>query len=307
MTTTTSPKSELLSISQTLHLFHHRNQNQHRLAKWYKSLTQLRSHISRLILELETLDTALTYSSEESKYVQAARETVEDRVKFMRTWLEERAYVAFSNLVADNQYAAMGLFLLGTLARVRTLTGPLGRERGGDEDKDEAVEEVAGMGIEKGRLGIEREETYDFGEVVRREDLLEPSEDKEEGDQRDPGVKSTKKRKSLLHRGEDVELQTPTKRARQGKLVGFEKLNREDDAESEVGLKPSKKAKREVLLEDEEEGRSAPALTAPKIKRKEPDKNSPSEAVPSKDATKTKKKKKRKKGDAFDDLFDSLI
>jgi ribonuclease MRP protein subunit RMP1 len=304
MATTPTPKSELISISLTLHLFHHRNHNQHRLAKWYKSFSQLRRHISKLILELETLDTSILYSSEDSKYVQAAREKVEDRVEFIRTWLEERWYVSFSNLVADNQYAAMGLFLLGTLARVRTLIGGLGRERVGDE---EVVEEAVGMEIEKGGLGIEREETYDFGEVVRREDLFEPSEDKEEDEQSDPGGKSTKKRKSILHGEEDVELQTPTKRVKKGKLAGFEKLNREDDAESEVGLKPSKKVKREVLVEYEEEGKSAPALTASKIKLKEPGKGSPAESIPSKDATKTKKKKKRKKGDAFDDLFDTLI
>jgi ribonuclease MRP protein subunit RMP1 len=304
MATAPTPNAELTSISHTLHLFHHRNHNQHRLAKWYKSFSQLRRHISKLILELETLDTSILYSSEESKYVQAARETVEDRVEFMRTWLEERWYVSFSNLVADNQYAAMGLFLLGTLARVRTLIGGLGRERVGDE---EVVEEAVGMEIEKGGLGIEREETYDFGEVVRREDLFEPSEDKEEDEQRDPGVKSTKKRKSILHGEEDVELQTPTKRVKKGKLAGFEKLNREDDAESEVGLKPSKKAKREVLVEDEEETKSAPALTASKMKLKEPHKGSPAESIQSKDATTAKKKKKRKKGDAFDDLFDTLL
>jgi len=218
----------------------------------------------------------------------------------MRTWLEERAYVSFSNLVADNQYAAMGLFLLGTLARVRTLIGPLGRERVGDEEV-----EVGKKRVEEDGGG--KEESYDFGEVVRREDLRELSEDMDADGQGCSEVKPTKKRKSILHGGEDVELQTPTKRVKKGKLAGFEKLNGEGDAESEVGLKPSNKAKRGVLVEDEEEGKSAPVLIASKMKLKELEKGSPVESMLSKDATKTKKKKKRKRGDAFDDLFDSLI
>jgi len=122
--------------------------------------------------------------------VKAAREKVEDRVEFMRTWLEERWYVSFSNLVADNQYAAMGLFMVGTLARVRTLIGPLGRERG--EDEDEEVEE------EKVKAGVE--DTFDFGEVVRREDLLERSEDVDGHGWRDSEVKLTKKMEIFVTR-----------------------------------------------------------------------------------------------------------
>ena len=217
----------------------------------------------------------------------------------MRTWLEERWYVSFSNLVADNQYAAMGLFLLGTLARVGTLIGPLGREGGGDEEVGvgkKVVEEEGGG----------KEESYDFGEVVRREDLRELSEDVDVDGRRDSEVKDTKKRKSVLGE-EDVELQNSTKRVKKDKLAGMERIRGEDGGEIRVDLKLSKKAKREVLVKDEEEGKSAPALTASKIKLKEPGKGSPAESIPSKDATKTKKKKKRKKGDAFDDLFDSLI
>jgi len=216
----------------------------------------------------------------------------------MRTWLDERAYVAFSNLVADNQYAAMGLFLLGTLARVRTLIRPLGRERDGDEEVEVGKEVVKEEG------GGKEEERYDFGEVVRREDLRELSEDVDVDGRRNSEVKDTKKRKSLVTGEEDVEVQIPTKRV---KKAGIERTRGEDDVEIGVDLKPSKKTKLEELVEDEEAGRSAPALRASKVKRKEPDRDSPSEAVPSKGVTKTKKKKKRKKGDAFDDLFNSLI
>jgi ribonuclease MRP protein subunit RMP1 len=296
MATAPTPNAELTSISHTLHLFHHRNHNQHRLAKWYKSFSQLRRYISKLILELETLDTAIIYSGEESKYVKAAREKVEDRVEFMRTWLEERWYVSFSNLVADNQYAAMGLFLLGTLARARTLIGPLGRERDGDEEVEvgkKVVEEEGGG----------KEERYDFGEVVRRDDLRELSEDVDVDGRGGSEVKSTKKRKSLVTGEEDVEVRIPTKRVKKDKLAGIERIRGEDDGEIGVDLKPTK-AKREDLVED---GESTPALKPSRVKRKELGRDSPADRTPSNDPTKTKKRKKRKKGDAFDDLFDSLI
>jgi ribonuclease MRP protein subunit RMP1 len=307
MATTPTPKEELTSISQTLHLFHHRNHNQHRLAKWYKSLSQLRRHISKLILELETLDTAITYSSknEESKYVRAAREKVEDRVEFMENWLEKRCYIAFSNLVADNQYAALGLFLIGTLARVRSVIRSLGKERVEDEEVEE--EEVVKTVLEENELRGGKEERYDFGEVVRREDLVNLNENTYLDGRGDSEVKLTKKRKSLLQREEGVELQIPAKRVKAEKRTGSERLKREDDGESGVDLKRSKKAKGEDLVEDQEDGESALVLTASKVKWREPEKGGPAEGIPSRGSTKTKKKKKRKKGDAFDDLFDSLI
>ena len=94
-----SPKETLISVQQLLHLTHHRNKNQHRLSKWYKSFSILRHQIVKLIAELETLETAELYSSKgkkgevESKYVTAAREKVEKRVKFLRAWVLEDCYL----------------------------------------------------------------------------------------------------------------------------------------------------------------------------------------------------------------------
>jgi ribonuclease MRP protein subunit RMP1 len=99
------PKEELTSVHQILHLTHHRNKNQHRLSKWYKSFSQLRRQVAKLITELEALEVAEIYSTGsgkgkgkgkkngaeagngENKYVKAAREKVELRVKFLGEWL----------------------------------------------------------------------------------------------------------------------------------------------------------------------------------------------------------------------------
>jgi ribonuclease MRP protein subunit RMP1 len=85
-------KALLISTHQLLHLTHHRNKNQHRLSKWYKPFSQLRRQVAKLISEIGALEIAETYSTkgksnEENKYVAAAREKVEVRVKFMREWL----------------------------------------------------------------------------------------------------------------------------------------------------------------------------------------------------------------------------
>jgi ribonuclease MRP protein subunit RMP1 len=101
LTATRSALLELTSTSQVLHLTHHRNKNQHRLAKWYKYLSQLRRNINKLIPELQNLETTLNFASKsleysegkENKYVKAALVKVDERVDFMREHLWEKCYL----------------------------------------------------------------------------------------------------------------------------------------------------------------------------------------------------------------------
>lgn len=98
---------ELVSLNQLLHLAHHRNRNQHRLSKWYKSLSTFRRQIAKLLLEVKELDIAIEFSVEnrkkdgrkeggqgkEGKYVRMAREKVEGRVAFWEERLVGRWFV----------------------------------------------------------------------------------------------------------------------------------------------------------------------------------------------------------------------
>ncbi|KAG0648282.1 RNA-processing rmp1 [Hyphodiscus hymeniophilus] len=157
-----SVPEELHSINQILHLTHHRNKNQHRLAKWWKSFSMLRRNLSKLFKELET-NLQYTALSPKNKKTVESREIVERRVRFLEDVLMERCYVAFGGLVADNQYAALGLMLIGTLARARKIIGPLrgqvmAGEREGEKIGDRIVE-------------VERQH-QDLGEVIRREDVV---------------------------------------------------------------------------------------------------------------------------------------
>jgi ribonuclease MRP protein subunit RMP1 len=110
-----TPTEELTAISHLLHLSFHRNKNQHRLTKWWSSLSQLRRQVQKLIFELSTLKTAEKFDvtggkgvknnpkrsakgvegmrNGESKYVKAAREKVELRAEFMERWLFPGCYL----------------------------------------------------------------------------------------------------------------------------------------------------------------------------------------------------------------------
>jgi len=131
--------------------------------------------------ELEALEVAETYSGGgkrgrkgrgvrdgegENKYVLAAREKLKLRVSFMGEWLVGECFLAFSNLVADNQYSVLGLLLLGSLARVKSILGRLME----DEDQEgsvnvKTVDETAREALQQHDDG----RGNDFGEVVERE------------------------------------------------------------------------------------------------------------------------------------------
>ncbi|KAJ5441351.1 hypothetical protein N7491_003757 [Penicillium cf. griseofulvum] len=88
---------EILAVHSTLHLIFHRNKNQHRRAKWWKWLS---------ILKRATLD--------------LARSGVKSH---LATHIIPRCYIAFSTVVADNQFSTLGIVLLAALARLSKITG----------------------------------------------------------------------------------------------------------------------------------------------------------------------------------------
>jgi ribonuclease MRP protein subunit RMP1 len=123
-------------------------------------------------------------------------------------------------LVADNQYAALGLMLLATLARVRKLVLPLMGSKAEDVEGAMDIQEHGGL---------------DLGEVIQRNEIVGGSAKEDE---------------------EDVQ-------------AGFEVKKPKEKRES---------------------------------REQEHHLNRPIDSTPTK-----RPKKKRKKGDAFDDIFDSLI
>lgn len=87
-----SPKDELQNLVALLTLFHHRNKNQHRLAKWYKSLTILHRQTPELLSCLTNYYSALELSAK-SRYTVEAREKLVERVDFLGKWVLGKCYL----------------------------------------------------------------------------------------------------------------------------------------------------------------------------------------------------------------------
>jgi ribonuclease MRP protein subunit RMP1 len=91
----TLPPTALPALKQVhalLHLTHHRNKNQHRLAKWWGALSMLRRNVDKLVLELEALE-SLGTGKTAKKERREAEAKVQQRVEFLRDVLVERTYL----------------------------------------------------------------------------------------------------------------------------------------------------------------------------------------------------------------------
>lgn len=179
----------------------------------------LRRNISKLSSELDT-NVQYTALSAKSKKTIESREIVERRVAFLEDVLMEKCYLAFSQLVADNQYAALGLMLVGTLARIGKVIAPLRVERTLDG------EEVVDGGKHEGAEG---QEVLDLGEVVQREEVGDEKGGKgekqsEDADEDAAALKKSKKKKRFLPadgaRGSVMEDSIVTKRPKKKRKKG---------------------------------------------------------------------------------------
>ncbi|KAI6714286.1 hypothetical protein PZA11_002728 [Diplocarpon coronariae] len=225
---------ELQRISHLLHLTHHRNKNQHRLAKWYKPFSQLRRQLVKLIIEVEALETALKFSTssvsaeiegrakergkEKGKYVKAARDAVGIRVRFLRELVVPKCFTSFSNVVADGRYAALGLFLVATLASLQNVMRHLvGSEVGSSEgliEKDKSLRDFE-MNLTEA----------DLGETVMREDVTSEQVTNEDNVFAPEPGKGKKKRQEPVKDFEDeYKVETPPKKKakKKRKKVGDE-------------------------------------------------------------------------------------
>ncbi|KAL1838843.1 hypothetical protein VTJ49DRAFT_2166 [Mycothermus thermophilus] len=149
------------ALAPALHLlerFHHRNRNQHRPCRWWAQADMLRRGVSKMLGEVEGLirimeeeekrremvgkigkgkgkgkkgDGAKGGGDRGEKGVGVRGEdegdnngVVAKRAEYLRWKLGPGAYVAFSQLAADRQFAHLGLMLLGVLAQVDRALAP---------------------------------------------------------------------------------------------------------------------------------------------------------------------------------------
>ncbi len=143
--------------------------------------------------------------------------------------LTETQIRAFSNLVADNQFAALGLVLMGTLASVKRVIRPLGREK---VDLDGLSD-----GLNEQKTLQDIEVVTDLGEVVKREEIEKFVETRSEG-RRDE---------------DDDEERLEIKKAKKKRKVegGKEhKISEEASKEGNPAKRPKKKRKKGDTFDD---------------------------------------------------------
>ncbi|KAI0902256.1 hypothetical protein F4806DRAFT_446242 [Annulohypoxylon nitens] len=275
----TEALDKLEPLQPVLQGFNHRNRAQHRHATWWASFGMLRRHLDRLIESLH--DSSAAYSTSGGKkrkrgddgngngYDRAERKT-RDHVKWVRDILVPKCYFAFSQLTADNQFAILGVVLLGALAQLNACCVQL-------------IGEVVIVDVEEKSSTLPaRELTDNSKESTSSNDKnLPPERPAQKGGavvSRDEVARAEKLRKKNALLKDGVQAESPDVSGGTGKDTG-----RDDGARATPSEKP----------------RSATS----KSKTKEIDGSSSKEGLkPAK-----KKKKTKKGGDEFDNLFKGLF
>ncbi|KAK5083165.1 RNase MRP subunit [Lithohypha guttulata] len=182
-TTLTQPDS-ITCLSQRILLLHlaiRRNKNQHRAQPFFKYLSLLHKSLARLLTITKSLaavsaQPATTSDQVRRKFEKEAslrsqREVLEEHV---REVLVPKCYVTFSTVVADSQFANLGVVLMGLLAEVAAGAHGVGLPSGVGGVEDEASSRKGRReGVEIGSpgslLGLSTRVTgEDQGEVIER-------------------------------------------------------------------------------------------------------------------------------------------
>ncbi|EEQ85868.1 hypothetical protein RJZ56_001910 [Blastomyces dermatitidis] len=107
--------STLKSIHITLHLLYHRNKNQHHGTKWWKWLAMLKRSMSALLGAVRRWE--WEWDEGDGDEDGGFRAKVLEMMRYMHVFVVPRCYVAFSTVVADTQFSALGVVLLAVLAQ----------------------------------------------------------------------------------------------------------------------------------------------------------------------------------------------
>ncbi|EER38079.1 conserved hypothetical protein [Histoplasma capsulatum var. duboisii H88] len=111
--------STLKSIHTTLHLLHHRNKNQHGSTKWWKWLAMLKRSIAQLMRDVERWEWKQEHSAddEDDGGDSSFQTQILKRMCYLHIFVVPRCYVAFSTVLVDMQFSALGVVLLAVLAQ----------------------------------------------------------------------------------------------------------------------------------------------------------------------------------------------
>ncbi|KAK6436144.1 Ribonuclease MRP protein subunit rmp1 [Oleoguttula sp. CCFEE 5521] len=112
---------DLTHFSSLLRLFHHRNKNQHRRSIWYRHFSTFHRQLTKLLNLHSTVSATPTTHTERAKHKARLPEL---RIRITQTldlWqdvLVPKWAHTFGQLIADGQFAVLGMVLTGALAGV---------------------------------------------------------------------------------------------------------------------------------------------------------------------------------------------
>jgi ribonuclease MRP protein subunit RMP1 len=113
-------------LSDLLHLFNHRNKNQHRRSVWWRHFAVFRKQLDDLASDVKSLREIPTTHLAKTKK-KAVDEQTTERIKqqtaFWQDTMVPKWQRAFSQVTADGRFSIPGLFLLAVLADVCRIMG----------------------------------------------------------------------------------------------------------------------------------------------------------------------------------------
>ncbi|POS74142.1 hypothetical protein DHEL01_v207461 [Diaporthe helianthi] len=287
--------SHLCTAAHLLDGFVHRNKNQHRGTRWWGPFDMLRRSVRKLVPDLEAAVQHAEYLSSSSSLsstgpskrrktnnkgaVAANKHAKLERVEVRAQWVHDvvavKAYEAFTQLLADRQFAQLGLMLIGVLAQVEAAVAPFVRpveSEGGDGINAAGpvpAHQVKGAGIVAAKSGVvpqveDARQKDDLGVAISRDELGDDDDERVE----DAGVLRPRHSSPPPSKHAPIREKKPEKGESKGK-----KRSRAEDAGSSRTAKPGNPTRPDSLKQEK----------------------------------KAKKKKKKNGGDEFDDLFSSLV
>ncbi|KAK5166198.1 RNase MRP subunit [Saxophila tyrrhenica] len=182
-------------LSSLLHLFNHRNKNQHRRSVWWRHFSLFRRHLEQTVSDYQTLDETPTTHLERTRKRtkdEITRTRISQRLNLWQEVLVPKWHHAFSQLVADSRFAVLGVVLLAALSQTCQILGITEAfEDLGQAEAEKAIEkfgqeywvdgfQAAGRGSDGEDLGVV---------VAREEEVNEAASPGEVSEKTPPAVK----------------------------------------------------------------------------------------------------------------------
>ncbi|KAF6823483.1 hypothetical protein CMUS01_10678 [Colletotrichum musicola] len=181
--------NDLVPLLHILDAFNHRHKNQHRVARWWNQFSLLRRSTKRLHDALarrlrfrSAQNAGLKKLKSQHQKPSKARSALDlDIAASVHALLDTTiptSFLAFTQLTADNQHAALGLVLLGVLASINNAVAPLVPGRPQNDAADvPAISSVAAP-IATPLGGYKRPDIVDLGVAISRDELREAAASK---------------------------------------------------------------------------------------------------------------------------------